>query len=57
MAEQVRWQNLLDSSLPGLAGLATKALAEESYHVRHACDLAVRVAHGGPQGEPVEMGE
>ncbi len=43
MAESLRWQQLESSSVPGLAGVAAKALAEEQYHRRHAIDLVVRL--------------
>jgi len=43
MAESLRWQQLESSSVPGLAGVAAKALAEEQYHRRHAIDLIVRL--------------
>lgn len=43
VAESLRWQHLESSSLPGLAGVAAKAQAEEHYHRRHAADLVVRL--------------
>jgi len=52
LAEALRWGQLESSSLPGLAGVAAKAQAEEHYHRRHAIDLVVRLgqdiddAHG-----------
>ena len=46
-AEAVRWQALRTSSLPGLAGLAERALVEEAYHTRHARSLFGRLARGG----------
>lgn len=48
LAESLRWEHLTSSSLPGLAGIAAKALAEESYHRRHATDLVVRLGLGAP---------
>ena len=47
-AETVRWQAMRGSSLPGLAGLADRALIEEAYHTRHARSLFGRLARGGP---------
>jgi ring-1,2-phenylacetyl-CoA epoxidase subunit PaaC len=47
-AETVRWQAMRSSSLPGLAGLAERALTEEAYHTRHARSLFGRLARGGP---------
>lgn len=45
LAESLRWQQFASSSVPGLAGVAGKALAEEQYHRRHAIDLIVRLGH------------
>lgn len=46
LAEEHRWQQVTESSVRGLGGLAAKALAEERYHRRHAVDLVVRLGHG-----------
>jgi len=46
-AERLRWENLLHSSVPDLAGVAAKAAAEEAYHTRHAEDLFGRMLLGG----------
>lgn len=47
-AEAVRWQALRTSTVPGVAGLAERALVEEQYHTRHARSLFGRLARGGP---------
>jgi ring-1,2-phenylacetyl-CoA epoxidase subunit PaaC len=46
-AETIRWQALRASTVPGLAGLVERALAEEAYHTRHARSLFERLAAGG----------
>ena len=46
-AETVRWSALVGSALPGLSDVAKRALAEESYHTRHARSLFVRLMSGG----------
>jgi ring-1,2-phenylacetyl-CoA epoxidase subunit PaaC len=49
LAEQVRWEALLESSVPGLPELARKALREEEYHRRHAVPIFQRMFIGGTQ--------
>jgi ring-1,2-phenylacetyl-CoA epoxidase subunit PaaC len=46
LAETVRWQALLTSTVPGLRDLAVKALREEEYHLRHAGPLVRRMLMG-----------
>ncbi|MDP8958558.1 MAG: phenylacetate-CoA oxygenase subunit PaaC [Actinomycetota bacterium] len=46
MAEEVRWRALLQSSVPGLAELAAKALREEEYHRRHGVPVLQRMFIG-----------
>jgi ring-1,2-phenylacetyl-CoA epoxidase subunit PaaC len=46
LAETVRWQALLTSTVPGLRDLAVKALREEEYHLRHAGPLVARMLGG-----------
>jgi ring-1,2-phenylacetyl-CoA epoxidase subunit PaaC len=48
-AEAVRWEAVAGSSLPGLAGLADRALAEERYHTRHARTMFDRLMGGGAE--------
>jgi len=43
VAERLRWQNFATSTLEPLRALASKALQEERYHERHACDLIERL--------------
>lgn len=45
-AERVRWEALRSSTVPGLAGIAAKALREEEYHQRHATPLLRRMVQG-----------
>jgi ring-1,2-phenylacetyl-CoA epoxidase subunit PaaC len=54
-AELLRWQALADSSLQALRDIASRALAEETYHRRHAAALldALRSEHDA-QGRLVE---
>jgi len=47
LAERHRWEALLGSSVPQLAGIAERALREEEYHRRHAGDLVERLLAGG----------
>ena len=47
LAERHRWETLLGSSVPQLAGIAGRALREEDYHRRHAGDLVDRLLGGG----------
>lgn len=49
LAEQVRWEALLESSVPGLPALARKALREEEYHRRHAVPIIQRMFIGGAE--------
>ncbi len=35
-AEELRWKNLLQSTVPGLADLAAQALRDEAFHTSHA---------------------
>lgn len=49
LAEEVRWRSLRDSSVEGLAEVASKALAEEEYHLRHAIPIVQRMFIGGPE--------
>lgn len=42
-AEALRWESLLDSSIPELAALARRALREEAFHTQHAELLLERV--------------
>jgi ring-1,2-phenylacetyl-CoA epoxidase subunit PaaC len=46
IAEQIRWESLLESSVAGLPGLAAKALREEQYHLAHAVPLVQRLLVG-----------
>jgi ring-1,2-phenylacetyl-CoA epoxidase subunit PaaC len=46
VAEQIRWQSLLGSSIDGLPELAAKALREEQYHLAHAVALVQRLLVG-----------
>lgn len=46
VAEQIRWESLLGSSVPGLPELAAKALREEEYHLAHAVPLVVGLLNG-----------
>ncbi|MGH9243651.1 MAG: 1,2-phenylacetyl-CoA epoxidase subunit PaaC [Acidimicrobiales bacterium] len=48
LAERHRWVALTGSSLADVAGIAGRALREETYHRRHACGLVDRLlADGG----------
>ncbi len=49
-AETVRWSALVGSTIPGLSAVAERALAEESYHTRHARSMFVRLMAGGDVG-------
>lgn len=49
LAEQVRWEALLESSVPGLPELARKVLREEEYHRRHGVPIFQRIFIGGAQ--------
>ncbi len=49
-AEQLRWEALEPSSLPGLAALVAGARREEAFHVRHADQLLSRVFDSGDGG-------
>lgn len=49
VGEELRWNELVGAhtdSVPGLAELAGKVLAEERYHRRHAVDLVTRLGVG-----------
>jgi ring-1,2-phenylacetyl-CoA epoxidase subunit PaaC len=48
-AETVRWEAVSQSTLADLPGLATRALAEERYHLRHAHTLFDRLMAGGEE--------
>ncbi|MFN0092484.1 MAG: 1,2-phenylacetyl-CoA epoxidase subunit PaaC [Acidimicrobiales bacterium] len=47
LAEALRWEALSASSLPGLAPIARRALAEEAFHLKHATPLVQRLLAGG----------
>ena len=52
MGEELCWYELVrahSGSVPGLEALASKALAEERYHRRHAIDLVVRLGAGSTE--------
>ena len=52
VGEELCWHGLVrahSSWVPGLEALAAKALAEESYHRRHAIDLVVRLGTGSAE--------
>ena len=52
ISEELRWHSLVGAhtdSVPGLAELAAKVLAEERYHRRHAVDLVTRLGVGSPE--------
>jgi ring-1,2-phenylacetyl-CoA epoxidase subunit PaaC len=43
LAEEIRWTALLNSSWPELKAVATRALAEEQFHIHHGVSLARRL--------------
>ena len=43
LAEEIRWTALLDSSWSELKAVATRALAEEQFHIHHGVSLARRL--------------
>jgi len=43
LAEEIRWTGLLDSSWSELKAVATRALAEEQFHIHHGVSLARRL--------------
>ncbi len=45
-AEAVRWEALVDSSVPALADIARRALTEEAFHTAHARPLFTRLLVG-----------
>lgn len=45
-AEQLRWEALAASAIPGLPAIAARALREEDYHRRHASELVLRLLQG-----------
>jgi ring-1,2-phenylacetyl-CoA epoxidase subunit PaaC len=45
-AEAVRWEALVDSSVPALADVARRALTEEAFHTAHAHPLFARLLVG-----------
>ena len=52
ISEELRWHSIVGAhtgSVPGLAELAAKVLAEERYHRRHAVDLVTRLGVGSPE--------
>ena len=54
VGEELCWYELVrahSGSVPGLEALATKALAEERYHRRHAIDLVVRLGMGSAEAK------
>ncbi|MDE0844846.1 MAG: phenylacetate-CoA oxygenase subunit PaaC [Acidimicrobiales bacterium] len=43
LAEEVRWRALSKGSWKGIAAIATRAIAEERFHLQHALSLAERL--------------
>ena len=43
LAEEIRWTALLNSSWSELKAVATRALAEEQFHIHHGVSLARRL--------------
>ena len=43
LAEEVRWSALSEGSWKGIAAIATRAIAEERFHLQHALSLAERL--------------
>ena len=43
LAEEVRWRALSEGSWKGIAAIATRAIAEERFHLQHALSLAERL--------------
>ena len=50
-AERLRWEALTFSSVPGLPGIADKALREEEYHRRHADSILERMLAGTEESQ------
>ncbi len=51
IGEQIRWNALVDSSLPELSSIAQRALAEESFHRSHSTLLLRRSLSGSEEAQ------